>query len=201
MRTPVLLLLDSLLSQDASGTRSTLERMREELPPSVKATYLPHTIGSERQTRPVLDQGVIVQHLSVYLQTFPQQAAVASPNDGSLPLHFAASFGDAVLAQVVWQAVSFCPSGGAYLATRTLAVPLSSHVPLPFPCKIIGYFFSSFFFILKIITLTSVSSRRHDTQRQGQDTPPLRGTRRQDSRGELFPAGRSPHGRHGVEKG
>ena len=105
MRTPVLLLLDSLLSQDASGIQSTLQTMRNELPPSVTAAYLPYRFGQH-----AVDPAVIVQHLSVYLQTFPCQAATASANDGSLPLHFAASYGDAVVAHVVWQAVSEGPN-------------------------------------------------------------------------------------------
>ena len=56
----------------------------------------------------------------MYLQHYPHQAAIASSNDGSLPLHFAASFGDAVLAQVVWRAY---PSG-AWSPNRKGKIPL-----------------------------------------------------------------------------
>ena len=96
-RTPVLLLLDNLLSQDAEGIQSVLHTMRRELPAAVVNTYL--------STQPSPD--TVQQHLSVYLQTFPHQAAVASANDGSLPLHFAASLGDVTLSHIVWQAVRY----------------------------------------------------------------------------------------------
>mmetsp|Transcript_7899 Transcript_7899/g.15311 ORF Transcript_7899/g.15311 Transcript_7899/m.15311 type:complete len:633 (-) Transcript_7899:86-1984(-) len=101
MRTPVFLLLDSMLSQDVAGLQSALQTMRNELPPAVTAAYLQ---PSQHEPYYPIDVSTIIQHLSVYLQTFPHQAATASANDGSLPLHFAASFGDVVVAQVVWQA-------------------------------------------------------------------------------------------------
>ena len=99
-RTPVLLLLDNLLSQDAAGIQSVLQTMRHELPTSMVNAYLPTSLPT------ALPDALVQQHLSVYLQTFPHQAAVASANDGSLPLHFAASLGDVTLSHIVWQAVS-----------------------------------------------------------------------------------------------
>lgn len=107
----MLLLLDDMLSQDVGGIQATLRSMRHELPPGVVASYLPPEYSVCQPN--FVDPNVIVQHLSIYLQTFPQQAGIASQNDGSLPLHFAASLGDVTLTQVVWQAVrsrgfSFC---------------------------------------------------------------------------------------------
>lgn len=113
MRTPVLLLVDNLLSQDAQGIQSVLETMRRELPPPVVAAYLPALPASLPNSPAIriLDDTfstavLVQQHLQVYLQTFPHQAAVASANDGSLPLHFAASLGNVAFSQIVWQAVS-----------------------------------------------------------------------------------------------
>lgn len=101
-RSPVLLLLDNLLSQDAAGIQSVLHTMRHELPAAVVNAYC---LSSATQQQPSPD--TVAQHLSVYLQTFPHQAAVESANDGSLPLHFAASLGDVTLSQIVWQAVRY----------------------------------------------------------------------------------------------
>lgn len=138
-RTPVLLLLDHMLSQDVRGIQAALRTMRHQLPGPVVTTYLPpehvllqasttttttasshsHAGGATPASRattafpttttttmPIMDlSAVIIRHLSIYLQTFPQQAAIASHDDGSLPLHFAASLGEVALAHTVWQAV------------------------------------------------------------------------------------------------
>ena len=99
MRTPVLLLLDNLLSEDTVGIRQALVTMLEELPEPVRAPL------------PPLPQAPAYPHhvypfLAAYLQTFPHKAAVASTSQKDLPLHFAASSGDATICQMVWQAVS-----------------------------------------------------------------------------------------------
>ena len=105
--TPVLSLLDSLLSQDVSGVQSAMSTIRQELPCPIRQAYLPpEHFFEQQQDSFTIDAALVLQHLSTYLQIFPHQAAIVSSYDNSLPLHFAASLGDASIAQVVWQAVS-----------------------------------------------------------------------------------------------
>ena len=99
------LLLDNLLSQDATGVQTTLTTMWNELPQAVRSAAYPPPPATSSSV-PAIDPNRVFQHLSLYLQTFPHQAAIASDNDGSLPLHFAASLGDVLLSRIVWQAVS-----------------------------------------------------------------------------------------------
>jgi hypothetical protein len=102
MRTPVLILLDNMLSDDIGGIWNTLCDIHRRLP-SVVSIHLPPL--AVEPSFPIGNE-IILTYLSTYLQTFPHQALVASTQDGSLPLHFAASLGDANLCQIVWQAVS-----------------------------------------------------------------------------------------------
>lgn len=83
--TPLLFLLDSVLSQEPARIREGRTRIRE-----VVAKVSPGLAA-----RPV-QQGCdfLVQDVDMLLTAFPNLASVASTHDGSLPLHFAASIGN-----------------------------------------------------------------------------------------------------------
>ena len=84
-----------------------MSTIRQELPFPIRQSYLPpEHFFEQQQDSSTIDATLVLQHLSTYLQIFPHQAAIVSSYDNSLPLHFAASLGDASIAQVVWQAVS-----------------------------------------------------------------------------------------------
>jgi hypothetical protein len=116
MRTAVLCLLDKLLSQDTAGVSAALTQMRDDLlrATTTTATTVSRTTStaSSTATAPLLQlvspaplHAPPAVQLHAYLQQFPLQASVASVNDGSLPLHFAASLGSVEIARVVWQMV------------------------------------------------------------------------------------------------
>jgi hypothetical protein len=83
--TPLLLLLDSILSQESERIREARNRIRQ-----VVAKVDPGLAA-----RPV-EQGpsFLIHDVDMLLTAFPNLASVQSSHDGSLPLHFAASIGD-----------------------------------------------------------------------------------------------------------
>lgn len=88
--TPLLLLLDSVLSQEADRIRDARTRIREmvaKLNPALAARPAPK--GSS----------ALLHDVEMLLTAFPNLASVESTHDGSLPLHFAASIGDVRVAR------------------------------------------------------------------------------------------------------
>ena len=96
--TPLLLLLDSVLSQDQGRIRDARTRIRQIVAdasdgnPALKAAAL----------APIDNRAVsfdyLLQDVDMILTAFPNLAAVRSDHDGSLPLHFAASIGNVQVA-------------------------------------------------------------------------------------------------------
>ena len=90
MSSPLLLLLDGYLSQDDDRVRQALEAMT----------------GQPMQGNSLLPPDDLVRVVSKYLETNSQVASIRSSHDESLPLHFAASFGNVALAELIWKHVS-----------------------------------------------------------------------------------------------
>eukprot|EP00934_Nitzschia_sp_Nitz4_P008781 Nitzschia sp. Nitz4//scaffold208_size52459//17654//19495//NITZ4_006810-RA/size52459-processed-gene-0.24-mRNA-1//1//CDS//3329541651//8771//frame0 len=90
-RTPLLLLLDGILSQDATRTEQALEQLKAVAP--LPATGNPMTSGSALESI-----------LRALMRASPELAAGVSALDGSLPLHFAASIGNIRVAHILLQA-------------------------------------------------------------------------------------------------
>ena len=107
--TPLLLLLDGILSQDESQARLATSQMARlvpslahEIPKGVNhdgndessastSAVLPWLRSTERLAR-------LIRHL---MEAFPRLASVPSEHDGSLPLHFAASIGNVQVARLL----------------------------------------------------------------------------------------------------
>jgi ankyrin repeat protein len=86
MSSPLLLLLDGMLSRDQARVDEALRTIT----------------GSSTSTQPP----PLLEMLSTYLQASPEVAAIPSSHDGSLPLHFAASLGNVQVAELIWRYVS-----------------------------------------------------------------------------------------------
>ena len=87
--TPLLLLLDSVLSQDATRIQEARTRIRQLV-----------------DNAPMTNQFDLLQEVDMLLNAFPNLASVASTHDGSSPLHFAASIGDVSVARRILIQVS-----------------------------------------------------------------------------------------------
>jgi ankyrin repeat protein len=87
--TPLLLLLDGILSQDEERTDLALRQIQE---------LVPNQPLSESPLRSAYALEGIIQTLMTYQ---PHLAQVASKHDGSLPLHFAASIGNVRVAKLL----------------------------------------------------------------------------------------------------
>jgi hypothetical protein len=96
--TPLLVLLDGILSQEDDRVDQAMADIRRMLPFPMR---LPHPKVSPIQSTPNLI-ATVEQLLSVQ----PQIASIVSEHDGSLPLHFAASLGIVPVASLIMQAVS-----------------------------------------------------------------------------------------------
>jgi hypothetical protein len=86
MSSPLLLLFDGYLSQDQERVEQALEMITGE--PSID-----------------FEQVNLFATLGKYLQTNSHMAAIPNSHDGSLPLHFAASFGNVAVAELIWKHV------------------------------------------------------------------------------------------------
>ena len=97
--TPLLLLLDSFLSQDSERIREARARIRQIVAnasdgnPALKAAAL-----APIDNRSASSTCTLLQDVDMILAAFPNLASVASDHDGSLPLHFAASIGNVQVA-------------------------------------------------------------------------------------------------------
>jgi ankyrin repeat protein len=101
--TPLLLLLDSILSQEPDRIRQARARISETVE---KAGITPNTFEERALPSPGAAANNIVQDVKILLSAFPNLASVPSSHDGSLPLHFAASIGNVQVAHLLLQAVS-----------------------------------------------------------------------------------------------
>lgn len=104
--TPLLLLLDSILSQDQQRIRDARTRVRQivadasEANPGLKAFALAPLDGRTESF------DYLLQDVDMILTVFPNLASVTSEHDGSLPLHFAASIGNVPVATRILSQVS-----------------------------------------------------------------------------------------------
>lgn len=116
--TPLLLLLDSILSQEADRIRDARTRIRSVVSKAATEKDDP-TISPDRQliitaalqaAAPIdgpASVQCLLQDIDLLLTAFPQLASKASGHDGSLPLHFAASMGNVEVARRIFDSVSF----------------------------------------------------------------------------------------------
>ena len=93
--TPLLLLLDGVLSQDEQRTREAVQQIYESNIPGLPIAD-PSRLLSSATT--------LEQVVASLMKHRPEWAAIASQRDGSLPLHFAASIGSIPLARFILDA-------------------------------------------------------------------------------------------------
>lgn len=115
--TPLLLLLDTVLSQEADRIRDARTRIRQVVA----------KVNLGLAGRP-LQQGAnyLMQDVDLLLTAFPNLCSVQSTHDGSLPLHFAASIGDVKVAtRILSQVSSLCADGIIKIATLDSVLSLT----------------------------------------------------------------------------
>jgi ankyrin repeat protein len=104
--TPLLLLLDGILSQDEQGTDTALRQI-EKLDPafqylqSIQTDSITGPSFSSEYESPLRSASALEEIVRRLLAINPYLAAVASESDGSLPLHFAASIGNIKVAALL----------------------------------------------------------------------------------------------------
>jgi hypothetical protein len=94
--TTLLLLLDSVLSQDNERIREARTRLRQ----------LVSNAKGGAPLAPLDANFSLLDEVDMLLSYFPNVASVASTHDGSYPLHFAASIGQVKLATRIFNQVS-----------------------------------------------------------------------------------------------
>jgi hypothetical protein len=94
--TPLLLLLDSVLSQDNERIREARTRIRQ----------LESNADGDAPLAPLETNFSLLDEVDMLLRFFPNVASVASSQDGSFPLHFAASIGHVKVASRILNQVS-----------------------------------------------------------------------------------------------
>ncbi|GKZ00217.1 hypothetical protein MPSEU_000974600 [Mayamaea pseudoterrestris] len=90
MSSPLLLLFDGYLSQDQERVEQALQVITGD----------DATISSSHAASPPFDLLTVLQ---TFLLANSHVAAIPSSHDGSLPLHFAASFGNVAVAELIWK--------------------------------------------------------------------------------------------------
>lgn len=104
--TPLLLLLDGILSQDEQSTDTALRQM-EKIDPafhylhSIQTDSIADSSSSSEYESPLRSASALEEIVKRLLTIKPHLAAVASESDGSLPLHFAASIGNIKVAALL----------------------------------------------------------------------------------------------------
>lgn len=179
--TPLLLLLDGVLSQDETRTREAVSLISEKL--RELHQVLP-TTGCPLNSRPAL-------HAIVYalLSACPDDISVRSSHDNSLPLHFAASLGDIhvanmILMQVSVKKMSETSSFRKWIEAddnRLIFWLIESTIP---------------FLIFDCSSSLSESTSCWCSERQGQDPLALRRPRRSDRDGSILYARSSSYSSH-----
>jgi hypothetical protein len=91
--TPLLLLLDGLLSGDVVRIQNVIDQVKPLVPFQVEASAL------------LSEPASLHRFLKKYVEASPHIASVKSLHDGSLPLHFAASWGDVEVARLILERV------------------------------------------------------------------------------------------------
>jgi len=99
--TPLLLLLDGILSQEDARVESAMKDITQMLLKAGIFLQLPQPEESLLRSEPNLF--AVIQLL---MSAYPDLTAVPSSHDGSLPLHFAASVGDVQVANLLLTQVS-----------------------------------------------------------------------------------------------
>lgn len=105
----LLLLLDTIISQDVSEVRSAMRQIVSE----IEAT------GIELNMRdlgdPLNSTDLLCRTLHALIVAKPGIVRIASSHDGSLPLHFAASLGKPQVAQLLLAHVSYSLSAVGFI--------------------------------------------------------------------------------------
>ena len=99
-KTPLLLILDGLLSRDEARVDSAVHEIRKELIQCGQALWLP---VHERSSADV--PADVLFAIEELLRVKPEIASIPSDHDGSLPLHFAASLGSVEVAAYIFSKV------------------------------------------------------------------------------------------------
>jgi hypothetical protein len=111
--TPLFLLLDGILSQDHEQTIGSMQTISQLLQARGTPLLLP-SVDSPLLTSAFNLTEVVRQLLIAY----PEMASVPSPNDDSLPIHFAASIGNVQAASYVVEKVRNTKNSHCATSTR-----------------------------------------------------------------------------------
>jgi ankyrin repeat protein len=102
---PLLLILDGVLSQDEDRVAQALQEiaLAHVLPiPIVNSCSPSALMGTGTSTTSASNSSdALLNFLRALLEATPSLAGIASSHDGSLPLHFAASLGDVRVASLL----------------------------------------------------------------------------------------------------
>lgn len=102
MRTPLLLLLDGIMSKSEDRTLAAVTEINRLLGRKNVAYVLPHPGQS-----PATCAANLSTIIGALLQVHAELASLPSQRDGSLPLHFAASLGNVQVASLIMSKVRF----------------------------------------------------------------------------------------------
>jgi hypothetical protein len=94
--TPLLVLLDSVLSKNEEQLISVMEEIAQLT-----------GLQLEDWSAPLRSDDCLCYVIQTLGQVHPSMASAPSEHDGSLPLHFAATLGKAQVAELLWSLVSY----------------------------------------------------------------------------------------------
>lgn len=95
--TPLLLLLNSIISADEAAVESSMQAV-------VRLLRQPDW---NDWTLPLRSTDCLCHVVQMIVGYYPHMASIPSEHDGSLPLHFAASLGISNVAEILWRQVRF----------------------------------------------------------------------------------------------
>jgi len=104
--TPLLMLLDGILSQDEQSTITALKQIEKldpafQYPQSIHAGYISDPSSDPEYESPLQSASALEGIVERLLTIKPHLARIPSESDGSLPLHFAASIGNIRVADLL----------------------------------------------------------------------------------------------------
>jgi hypothetical protein len=155
LTTPLLRLLDAVISQDDAQIEPATNAVRQTLLPFI---CIPELITTAN----------LAEVIRLVLRHYPSLASASSIQDGSLPLHFAASLGNVGVASVLYSMVRMH-------LTAVDFTPISR-------CS------------LTQVSILSVPTSCCYSQQEGQNSSPLRSKRGSNGYGPILASSQSLHG-------